>query len=179
VPDLACDRYASMAEVMRVLDVAGSARNVFAACILGEVEEVTGPVSLAVLGTPGAPLPTGEVAALVSRLSAMPAAERRRLRISLFADAPQDEIERLLAEPGADIVAVWTAGGRSARTASEAGTPSQAGSPPGTGTPGEPAGLPPRSEGDPEGAAFALPPAGDPGSAQTRLSAAEAALPAA
>jgi hypothetical protein len=86
----AWDRYASMAEVMRLLHVAGSARNVFAAFFLGEVDEATGPVSLAVLGSPGAPLPAGEVAALVARLNAVPAAER-----------------------GADIVAVWTAGAAS------------------------------------------------------------------
>jgi hypothetical protein len=45
---------------------------------------------LAVLGSPGAPLPAGEVAALVARLNAVLAAER-----------------------GADIVAVWTAGAAS------------------------------------------------------------------
>src|SRR5260370_27467454 len=168
-----------MAEVMRLLHVAGSARNVLAVFFLGEVDKVTGPVSLAVLGTPGAPLPAGEVATLVARLSAVPALERQRLRISLFADAPQDEIERLLAEPGADIVAVWTADGTSARPAPEAGTPSQVGPPPGTGTPGVAAGLPPRSEGDPDGAAFALASAGDSGPVQAWLSAAGAALSAA
>jgi hypothetical protein len=78
---------------------------VFAAFFLGEVEKGTGPVSLAVLGTPRTPVPAEEVAALVARLSAMPALEWQRLRISLFADAPQDDIERLLAGPGADILA--------------------------------------------------------------------------
>ena len=111
-----------MAEVMRLLHVAGSARNVFAVFFLGEVGEVSGPVSLAVLGAPRAPLPAGEVAALVARLSAVPAAERQRLRLSLFTDAAPEEIGRLLAEPGADIVAVWTAG-----AASQAGVLSQAG----------------------------------------------------
>ena len=120
----AWDRYVSMAEVIRLLDVAGSARNVFAAFFLGEVDKVTGPVSLAVLGSPGAPLAAGEVAALVARLNAVPAAERRRLRISLFTDAAQEEIGRLLAEPGADIVAVWTAG-----AASQAGVPAETGLP--------------------------------------------------
>jgi len=121
------DRYASMAELMRLLHVLGSARNVFAVFFLGDVEEVTGPVSLAVLGSPGAPMPAGEVAALVARLNAVPAAERQRLRISLFACAPQEEVERLLTEPGADILAVWTAENRSAGAASEAGTPSETG----------------------------------------------------
>jgi hypothetical protein len=178
VPHLAYDRYGSMAEVMRLLHVVGSARNVFAAFFLGEVEKVTGPVSLAVLGTPRAPVPAGEVVALVARLSAVPAAERQRLRISLFAGAPQDEIERLLAEPGADVLAVWTAGGGSggaaSRAASGAGTGSQAGSPSGAGRPGVPAG-----EGDPDGAVFAVLPAGEPGSAQAWLSAAGAARSAA
>jgi hypothetical protein len=123
VPDLAWDRYASMAEVMRLLHVAGSARNVFAAFFLGEVDEATGPVSLAVLGSPAAPLPAGEVAALVARLNAVPAAERQRLRLSLFTDAAPEEVGRLVAEPGADIVAVWTAGGRSAGAASQVGLP--------------------------------------------------------
>ncbi len=179
MPRPAFDRYASMAEFMRVLHVAGSARNLFAAFFLGDVDKVTGPVSLAVMGSPRAPLPAGEVAALVARLNAVPAAERQRLRISLFADAPQEEIGRLLAEPGADILAVWTAGGRSAGAASEAGAASQAGSPPGTGTPVVPSGEPPRPEADPDGAAFALPSAGDPGTAPTWLSEVEAALSAA
>jgi hypothetical protein len=178
VPRLAFDRYASMAEFMRVLHVVGSAWNVFAAFFLGEVEKVTGPVSLAVMGSPRAPLPAGEVAALVARLNAVPALERQRLRISLFACAPQEEIGRLLAEPGAEILAVWTADGTSARAASQARTPSQADPPAGTATPVVPASRPPRPEGDPDGAAFALPPAGDSGPAQTCLSAADAALPA-
>ncbi len=130
VPRLAWDRYASMAEVMRLLHVVGSARNLFAVFFLGEVEEVTGPVSLAVMGSPGAPLPAGEVAALVARLSAVPAAERQRLRISLFTHAPPEEIDRLLTEPGADILAVWTAGGTSVGAASQAGAPSETGTPP-------------------------------------------------
>jgi hypothetical protein len=129
VPDLAWDRYVSMAEVMRLLHVAGSARNVFAAFFLGEVEYGTGPVSLAVMGSPGAPLSAGEVAALAARLNAVPAGERQRLRISLFTDAAQEEIERLLAEPGTGVVAVWTAGGRSAGAASPTSTPSQTGLP--------------------------------------------------
>ncbi len=101
VPRLAWDRFASMAEVMRLLHVVGSARNLFAVFFLGDVEQVAGPVSLAVMGSPGAPLPAGEAAALVARLNAVPAAERQRLRISLFARAPQEEIDRLLTEPGA------------------------------------------------------------------------------
>jgi hypothetical protein len=124
VAGLAYDRYASMAEVIRLLHVVGRARNVFAAFLLGEVDKVTGPVSLAVMGAPGAPLPAGEVAALVARLSAVPAAERQRLRISLFTDAAQEEIGRLLAEPGTDILAVWTA-----RAASQAGVAAQTGLP--------------------------------------------------
>jgi hypothetical protein len=176
----ACDRYGSMAEVMRLLHVAGSARNVFAAFLPGEAEEVTGPVSLAVPGTPRVPVPAGEVAALAARLSAMPAAERQRLRVSLFAAAPQDETERLLAGPGAGIVAVRTAGGRSAGAASGAGAPAPAGPPPGTpgvpaGTLVVPAGLPARPEGDPDGAVPALPPAGEPGPAQAWLPPAGAA----
>jgi hypothetical protein len=173
MPHLGYDRYASMAEVMRLLQVAGSARNLFAAFLLGDVEKVTGLISLAVMGSPRTPLPAGEVAALAARLSAMPALERQRLRISLFADAPQEEIERLLTEPGADIVAVWAADGTSAGAASEVGTSSQAGPPSGTGTPGVPTGLPPRPEGDPDRAAFALPSAGDLGSADTGLPEAE------
>ncbi len=124
VPGLAYDRYEAMAEVMRLLHVVGSARNVFAAFFLGEVEHGTGPVSLAVMGTPGAPLPAGEVAALVARLNAVPAAERQRLRISLFTDTAQEEIGRLLAEPGTDTLAVWTAG-----AASQAGVPAATGLP--------------------------------------------------
>jgi hypothetical protein len=165
VPGLVWDRYASMAEVMRLLHVAGSARNVFAAFFLGEVEYGTGPVSLAVMGSPAAPVPAGEVAALAARLSAVPAGERQRLRISLFTDAAQEEIERLLAEPGADILAVWTAG-----------TSSLAGAGPDPGTPVVRPGLP---AGHPDGAAFALAPAGDCGSAETGLPAARAAVPAA
>jgi hypothetical protein len=121
VPGLACDRYASMAEVMRLLHVAGSARNVFAAFLLGEVGKGTGPVSVAVLGSPGAPVSAGEVAALAARLSVMPAGERQRLRVSVFTCAAEEEIGRLLAGPGAGVVAVWTAGGRSADAASLAG----------------------------------------------------------
>ena len=117
MPRPAYDRYASMAEVMRLLHVVGSARNLFAAIFLGDVDKVTGPVSLAVMGSPGAPLAAGEIAALVARLNDVPAAERQRLRISLFAHAPQEEIDRLLTEPGADVMAVWTADG-------ETGTPS-------------------------------------------------------
>jgi hypothetical protein len=126
VPGLTWDRYASMAEVMRLLHVAGSARNVFAVFFLGEVDKVTGPVSLAVLGSPRVPLSAGEVAALVDRLNAVLAAERQRLRVSVFTDAAPEEIGRLLAEPGADILAVWTAGGGSARAASQADAPSRA-----------------------------------------------------
>jgi hypothetical protein len=98
-----------------------------------------------------------------------------RLRISLFAGAPQDEMERLPAGPGAGVLAVRAAGGRSAGAASGAGTRSPAGSPPGTGTPGVPAGLPARPEGDPDGAVLALLRAGEPGPAQTWLSVAAAA----
>jgi len=129
VPHPAYDRYASMAELMRLLHVVGSARNVFAAFFLGDVDKMTGPVSLAVMGSPGAPLPAREVAALVARLNAVPAAERQRLRISLFARAPREEIDRLLTEPGADILAVWTADGTSAGAASPAGTASDDGTP--------------------------------------------------
>jgi hypothetical protein len=135
VAGLACDRYASMAEVVRLLHVAGGARNVFAAFFLGEVDEVIGTVSVAVMGTPGEPLPAGEVAALVARLNAVSAVERQRLRISLFTDAAEEEIGWLLAEPGAGVVAVWTAGGRSAGAASQAGAPS------GPGAPAVPSGL--------------------------------------
>jgi hypothetical protein len=62
VAGVVCDRYASMAEVMRLLHVAGSARNVLAAFFLGEVDKVIGPVSVVVMGTPGEALPAGEVA---------------------------------------------------------------------------------------------------------------------
>ena len=179
VPGLVFDRYEAMAEVMRLLHVVGRARDVFAAFFLGEVERGTGPVSLAVMGAPGAPLPGGEVAALVARLSAVPAAERQRLRVSVFTDAAREEIGRLLAEPGADILAVWTARGTSAGAASHTGTPSQAGTPSGLGTPVLRSGLPAGPEGDPDGAALALPPAGDSGSAETGLPGSRAAVPVA
>ncbi len=38
-----------------------------------------------------------------------PAADRHQLQISVFAGANQADIERLLTEPGADVLAVWTA----------------------------------------------------------------------
>ena len=113
MPHPALDRYPSMAEVMRLIHMVGSVQNLYAAFFLGDVEQITGPLSVAIMGSPRAPLSAGEVAALVARLNALPAAERQRLRISLFADAPQEEIERLLTEPGADIIAVWTGAGRS------------------------------------------------------------------
>ena len=105
-------RYASMAEVMRLLHVAGNVRNLYAAFFLGEVELITGPIGLAVMGSPRAPLSAGEVAAVVARLNAMPAAERQQLRISLFSDASQQEIERLLTQRGANVLAVWGRGQR-------------------------------------------------------------------
>jgi hypothetical protein len=172
MPRLAWDRYASMAEVMRLLHVVGSARNLFAAFFLGDVEQVTGPVSLAVMGSPRAPLPAREVAALVARLNDVPAVERQRLRISLFARAAPEEIELWLTEPGADILAVWTADGRAVGTTSEAGAPSETGTSPDTGAPVVPWGMPPGPEGDSKGAGFALPRAGDPGSAGLSASAA-------
>ena len=101
-------RYASMTEVVRLLQVVGRVENLYAAFFLGEVEKLTGPISLAVMGSPRAPLSAGEVAALVARLNAMPDAERRRLRISLFADATPQEVERLLTERGADVLLLWT-----------------------------------------------------------------------
>ena len=67
-------RYASMAEVMRLVHVVGDVRNLYAAFFLGDVEKITGPISVAVMGSPRAPLPAGEVAALVTRLNAVPAA---------------------------------------------------------------------------------------------------------
>ncbi len=112
-------RYASMAEVMRLIHVVGSVQNLYAAFFLGDVEKITGPIGLAVMGSPRAPLSAGEVAALVARLNAMPAAERQQLRISLFSDATQEEIERLLTERGADILAVWTSQARVAATTGE------------------------------------------------------------
>jgi hypothetical protein len=107
LPHPADRRYASMAEVMRLLHVVGNIRNLYAAFFLGEVELITGPISLAVMGSPRAPLSAGEVAAVVARLNAMPAAERQWLRISLFSDASQQEIERLLTQRGADVLTVW------------------------------------------------------------------------
>jgi hypothetical protein len=113
LPNPADYRYASMAEVMRLIHVVGSVQNLYAAFFLGDVEGITGPIGLAVMGSPRAPLPAGEVAAVVARLNAMPEIQRQRLRISLFADATQEEIERLLmTEPGADVLAVWTDAGR-------------------------------------------------------------------
>ena len=72
---------------MRLVHVVGDVRNLYAAFFLGEVEQITGPIGLAVMGSPSAPLSAGEVAAVVARLNAMPAAERQQLRISVFADA--------------------------------------------------------------------------------------------
>ena len=103
------DRYASLAEVMRLLHVVGDVRNLYAAFFLGDVEKITGPVSVAVMGSPSAPLPAGEADALVARLNAMPEAEREQLRISVFTDALPEVIEDLLAEPGADVLTVTTA----------------------------------------------------------------------
>src|SRR5260370_618 len=79
---LAHGRFPSMAEVMRLVHVVGDVRNLYAAFFLGEVERLTGPVGLAVMGSPRAPLPAGEIAAMVARLNALPAADRQRLRIS-------------------------------------------------------------------------------------------------
>jgi hypothetical protein len=60
-------RYASMAEVMRLLSVVGNVRNLYAAFFLGDVEKITGPISLAVTGSPRPPLSAADVAALVTR----------------------------------------------------------------------------------------------------------------
>jgi hypothetical protein len=106
-------RYSTFAETMKLIHVVGSVHNLYAAFFLGDVASITGPISVAVMGSPAAPLPAGEVAALVRRLNAMPDAHRRRLRISLYADAARQKIERLLTEAGADVLAVWSDAGRS------------------------------------------------------------------
>ena len=103
MPHPAISRYPSMAEVMRLVHVVGDIRNLYAAFFLGEVEQITGPIGLAVMGSPRAPLAAGEIAALVVRLNALPAADRHQLQISVFAGADQADIERLLTEPGADV----------------------------------------------------------------------------
>ncbi len=68
-------RYASIADVMRLLHVVGDVRNLYAAFFLGDVEKITGPISLAAMGSPRAPVSAGDVAALVARLNALPAAD--------------------------------------------------------------------------------------------------------
>ena len=78
------------------------------AFFLGEEEQITGPIGLAVMGSPRAPLSAGAVAAVVARLNAMPAAERQQLRIGLFSDATQEEIERLLTQRGAEVLTAWS-----------------------------------------------------------------------
>ena len=118
-------RYPSMGEVMRLLHVVGDVRNLYAAFFLGDVEKITGPVKVAVMGSPRAPLPAGEVAALVARLNALPAAERPQYRVSLFADAPREVIERLLTEPGADVLTVTTTVGSHAAGRAVAENPGQ------------------------------------------------------
>jgi hypothetical protein len=57
MPHIAGRRYPSMAEVRWLLHAAGDARNLYAAFFLGEVEKIAGPVSLALMGSPSAPLP--------------------------------------------------------------------------------------------------------------------------
>ncbi len=95
MPHPAKGRYRSMTEVMRLIDLLGDVRNPLAAFFLGDV----GKIAVLMRDSARAPLSAREVAALVARLNALPAAGR--FRNSLFGGALPDEIERLLSEPPA------------------------------------------------------------------------------
>ena len=130
MPHPSGQRYPSMTEVMRLLHLlGGDVRRLYAAFFLGQVEKILGPVSVAVVGSPQAPLPGWEVAALVARAIALPPATREGIRISVFSDAEPEEIEAVLADPGAGAVSVWTlAGDRALRKlAGPGGSPVVAG----------------------------------------------------
>ena len=133
VPHPASRRYASMAEVMRLVHLVGDVRNLYAAFFLGDVEKITGPVSVAVMGSPQAPLPAGEVAALVARLNALPPAELSQYRFSVFTDAPQAATAEWLAQSGARFLTVVTTPSGDAGAADRAAGPA----PQEPGVPGE------------------------------------------
>jgi hypothetical protein len=117
-------RYPSYTEVMKLLHVAGNPFNVLMAFFYGRVEMITGPLGVALMGSPEAPLPAGEVAAVVLRLGALSPEERHGLRVSVYTEAPQQMIEDLLTKPGAEVLTVWTAEARSATD--EGSAPGQA-----------------------------------------------------
>ena len=120
MPHPAEREYASIAEVRRLAQVAGDWRNVPAAFFLGDVEKIAGRITTVVLGSPRAPLPAGELAALVARLNTVPGDERWRQRYAVYTNAAPAQIELLLAQPGAEFVSVWTAAGRYVRSAPDA-----------------------------------------------------------
>jgi hypothetical protein len=120
MPGIEMIRYASMADVMRLVHLlggdvtkpyGGDLRNLYRAFFLGEVELI----GLAIMGSPQAPLPGAELAALVRNLNPLSAAELRQVRISVFTNAPRKTIEKVLSQPGAEVMAVWTADGRYVR----------------------------------------------------------------
>jgi hypothetical protein len=98
MPHPAETRYPSLAQVMRLVHELGDVRNLFAAFFLGDIEKITGPLGGAATGSPRAALSAEDVAELVARLNALPAAEPQGPPVSLFDGAPPELIEELLTD---------------------------------------------------------------------------------
>ena len=108
MPSIARQRHASYAEVMKLLHVVGSVRNLYAAFFLGDVEKITGPVGLAVLGLPQAP---GELAEGVRWPDVPSPEERAGLRVGSYVeDAQPEQVGDLVSQPGGQVVSVWSHG---------------------------------------------------------------------
>ena len=103
VPDLSHRRYRSYNDVMRLLRIVGNVENLYAAFFLGQVEKISGPIAVALLGSPVNPLTTSELAGVIERLGQADPGERDGVRINVFMrgdEITQQEVTALLQGAG-------------------------------------------------------------------------------